>query len=615
MSRRTRREGFGRRWARGQAVVAGRTMSRLANSGWDRLLRRLDALGLDENALLLGFAVATGLASAGGVVLFYLAIDAFHFVLFEWPARALAGVPITFTRPLLTAIGFATAAGLWRRLGAGGDGMTVPDVQLAVVRRGGQIPATPAIGRTLASALTIGGGGSAGGEGPIAVIGAAAGSLFGRLFRFAADRTRVLVGAGAAAGIAAAFNAPLAGAFFALEEILGTFRAATFAPIVVASVVGSVVSHAVFGNHPAFPIPKEFGVTSAAEVLLLFPLLGVVCGMASAGFVRLHFGLRDRLKGWTTDRPQRQALLPWLAGATVGGMVLLSNGLLVGSGHVSIPLDAFGRMAWWVLLLLAVGKMLATSLTLQGGGSGGLFTPSLFVGATLGGAFGVAVATLLPAVAIAPEPYALVAMGAVVAATTGAPITAILLVFEMTNDYAIVPPLMVAVVISAVVARRIEPDNLYSGWLRRRGEHLRHGSDRDVLSELTVADAYERDAVLVREAESVHTVLAHLGHREQSVFPVVDAQQQLIGVLTMTDIGAVARANHALDGVVLAADLAKPTEVVALGDSLLEAVRRMGVRGIGTLPVVDPDSGRVVGVVHRAGILARYERAVETSED
>lgn len=615
MGKRRRVERSGSRWARGQAIAAGRTMSRLANTVWDRLLNRLDALGLDENALLLGFAVATGLAAAGGVILFYLAIDAFHFVLFDWPARALAGVPITLTRPVLTAIAFAAAAALWQRLGAGSDGMTIPDVQLAVVRRGGQIPAKPAIGRTLASALTIGGGGSAGGEGPIAVIGGAAGSLFGRLFRFAADRTRVLVGAGAAAGIAAAFNAPLAGAFFALEEILGTFRAATFAPIVVASVVGSVVAHAVFGNHPAFPIPKEFGVTSAAEVLLLFPLLGVVCGFASAMFVRLHFGMRDWLRGWTSDRTRRRALLPWLAGAVVGSMVLLSNGLLIGSGHISIPLDAFGRMAWWALLLLAVGKMLATSLTLQGGGSGGLFTPSLFVGATLGGAFGVAVAALLPAVAIAPEPYALVAMGAVVAATTGAPITAILLVFEMTNDYAIVPPLMVAVVISAVVARRIEPDNLYSGWLRRRGEHLRHGSDRDVLSELTVADAYESDAVLVREQQPVHDLLAHLGHREQSVYPVVDGEQHLLGVLTMTDIGTAARANQARDGIALAGTLAKPTEVVALEDTLLEAVRRMGVRGVGTLPVVDPASARVVGVVHRAGILARYERAVETSEE
>jgi CIC family chloride channel protein len=165
MSRRQAGEGSGRRWARGQVVVAGRTVSRFANSVWDRLLRRLDALGLDENALLLGFAVATGLAAAGGVVLFYLAIDGFHFVLFEWPARALAGVPITLSRPVLTAIAFAAAAALWRRMGAGSDGMTIPDVQLAVVRRGGQIPATPAIGRTLASALTIGGGGSAGAKG------------------------------------------------------------------------------------------------------------------------------------------------------------------------------------------------------------------------------------------------------------------------------------------------------------------------------------------------------------------------------------------------------------------------------------------------------------------
>ena len=163
------------------------------------------------------------------------------------------------------------------------------------------------------------------------------------------------------------------------------------------------------------------------------------------------------------------------------------------------------------------------------------------------------------------EAYAIVAMGAVVAATTGAPITAILLVFEMTGDYALVPALMVTVVISAVVARRVERDDLYSGWLRRRGEHLRHGEDRDVLSGLTVADAYERDAVTVRESEPVHSLLQHLGSRDQSVFPVVDVHGRLVGVLTMIELGAVARADRALDDVVIASDVAQPSEVVAPG--------------------------------------------------
>jgi CIC family chloride channel protein len=600
---------------RRQALRAQRTLTRAALTIWDRVLLRLSQLGLDENALLLTFAVASGLAAAGGVVVFYRAIDLAHFLLFVWPEAMLVDIPISLSRPLLTAIAFASAAALWKRHGDGTDGMTVPDVQLAVVRRGGRIPSRPAAIRTLASAITIGGGGSAGSEGPVAVIGAAAGSFFGRLFRFSPDRIRVLVGSGAAAGIAAAFNAPLAGAFFALEEVLGSFRTTTFAPVVVASVVGAVVARWVFGNHPAFPIPKEFGATTTTEVVLLFPLLGVVCGLVSALFVRVHFAISASIKRAVREHRTRAAMLPWISGAVVGTLVLLSNGLVVGSGHIAIPLAAFGRMAWWLLLALSLGKILVTSLTLHGGGSGGLFTPSLFVGATLGGAFGVALRDLLPALGAVPEAYALVAMGAVVAAATGANITAILLVFEMTGDYAIVPPLMVAVVISSVVARRVERDNLYTGWLRRRGEHLRHGSDRDVLSGLLVADAYEREAVVVRESEPVHQLLQHLGSRDQSVFPVVDDDSRLIGVLTMIELGAVARAEHALDHVVVASDVVQPSEVVAPDDSLLEAVRRMGVRGIGSLPVVDPESERVLGVVHRAGILARYERALEIGHD
>jgi CIC family chloride channel protein len=284
--------------------------------------------------------------------------------------------------------------------------------------------------------------------------------------------------------------------------------------------------------------------------------------------------------------------------------------MLVGAGHLAIPLETFGRMAWWALLLLALGKIVVTALTLQGGGSGGLFTPSLFVGAATGGAIGVALRGLFPALPITPEAYAIVGMGAVVAATTGAPITAILLVFEMTNDYALVPPLMVAVVVCHVVARRLEPDTLYSGWLRRRGEHLAHGADRDVLAGLTVADAYERDAVVVHEGEPVSGLLDHLGHRDQGVLPVVDDAGRLVGVLTTAELSAVARADHALDDVLLAADVAQPAESVAPGDSLLRAVRRMGVRGAPALPVVDPGTGRLLGVVHRGGILAVYERAV-----
>jgi CIC family chloride channel protein len=267
-------------------------------------------------------------------------------------------------------------------------------------------------------------------------------------------------------------------------------------------------------------------------------------------------------------------------------------------------------MAWWALLLLALGKILVTAVTLQGGGSGGLFTPSLFVGAATGGAFGVALRALFPALPVSPEAYALVGMGAVVAAATGAPITGILLVFEMTNDHAIILPLMLAVVVTQLTARLLHQDNLYSGWLRRRGERIEHGADRDVLAGLRVADALDADPVVAREGEPVAALLDHLGHRHQTVFPVVDDEGLYVGVLTAADLGTVARSDHALDAVLLAADVAQPSETLAPGDSLLEAVRRMGVRGEGSLPVVDAATGRLAGVVSRSRILTLYEQAV-----
>jgi CIC family chloride channel protein len=358
----------------------------------------------------------------------------------------------------------ATAWWLARRFAPGNDGPNVPDVQLAVARREGQIPARAAVVRTAASALTIGSGGSAGSEGPIAVLGAALGSRLGAIFRFDSSRVKVLVGAGAAAGISAAFNAPLAGAFFALEEILGSFRAASFSAVVISSVVAAVVSRAFFGNHPAFPIPTEYGYSLLREMVFFYPALGVLAGLVSALFVRVYFRTADI----TARLRIRPALLPWLGGAAVGGLIYLSGGLLVGYGHLAVRLEVFGRMAWWALALLALGKILATSLTLNSGGSGGVFTPSLYVGAATGGAFGVAIAGLFPQLHLTPEAYALVGMAALIAGTTDAPITGILIVFEMTNDYAIVLPLMLTTVISHFVARRFQPDSLYSGWLHRR---------------------------------------------------------------------------------------------------------------------------------------------------
>jgi CIC family chloride channel protein len=550
-------------------------------------------------------AVAVGTASALGVVVFYKLIDLAFTVFFRFPGEHVSRSVFAAYRPLVTSIGFISAWALMRRLGRGADGMNVPDVQLAVARRGGYLSVRAAAARTAASAVTLGSGGSAGSEGPVAVLGSTIGSWLGRKFKFDSNAINVLVAAGAAAGIAAAFNAPLAGAFFALEEILGVFSATAFAPVVISSVVGAVVSRAFFGNHPAFPVPQEYGYSFSSEIFLLHPLLGVICGLVAVLFIRTYFGVRE----FGLRFPRHPMLVAGAAGALVGMLVFLSHGILVGYGHLAVRLEVFGRMAWYSLALLAIGKVLATSLTVNLGGSGGVFTPSLYIGAATGGAFGTAARALFPNLHIAPEAYALVGMGALVAAATDAPITGILIVFEMTNDYAIMPPLMLVVAIAVVVAKKLEPDSLYSGYLRRRGEVIRKHAPPDALSTLRIPVVLDT-APFLRDDAPLEQVLQHLAHHGNLDIPVVNATDIVIGMIRVGDVIHLSRDEHDTLQHSVAADLAVACEVALPQDLLLSAIQKMEQSGVNCLPVIHPSTGQLQGIVTRQRILTFYETLI-----
>jgi chloride channel protein, CIC family len=584
---------------------AGLRRTATALRRWQRLVDWFNARELSENAILLAFAVVIGAGSALGVVGFYKLIDLAFEVFYRIPSERITRTDLLAYRPILTGLGFLAAWWIMQRIGRGHEGLNVPDVQLAVARRDGIIPARPALARTAASAVTLGSGGSVGSEGPVAVLGSTIGSVLGTAFRFDPSRIKVLVAAGAAAGISAAFNAPLAGAFFALEEILGSFAVSAFPPVVVSSVIAAVVAHGFFGNNPAFPVPTEYGFHLAREVVVFYPLLGVIAGLVSVLFVRVYFRTSDFVRTLLLPAP----LIAVLGGVTVGILVFLSRGSLVGYGHLAFDVELFGRLSLVTLVLLALGKIVATSVTLNTGASGGVFTPSLYIGAATGGAFGVALAAVFPGLAITPEAYALVGMGAVVAAATDAPLTGILIVFEMTNDYAIMMPLMIATVIAYVVARHLEPDSLYSGWLRRRGEVIEHGADRDLLARIPVRDAFTRDARVIPESASVGELIAHLGQTDQTDFPVVDDEGRLVGLITVGDLGRVAKDQRDLADILVAADIARPTETITPEETLLVATRRMGVRGAGAIPVVHAQTGRLLGLLDRRQVLGHYESA------
>ena len=280
----------------------------------------------------------------------------------------------------------------------------------------------------------------------------------------------MLVGAGAAAAISATFGAPLAGAFFALEEILRSSSTTAFAPVVVSSVVAYASSLAFFSADAPFSQTLTYGYQSWREVLLFFPLLGAVTGLLAGLFVRLE----DRFAQarWRKRTPRR--VLPWVGGFLVGVIIVAGQGYITSRGHFSIDFDALARLSWTTLALLALGKIVATVLTLNVGGSGGVFAPSLVTGALAGSAVAMLLQQAFPELDLTTGTYALAGMGSLVAAATGAPITAILLVFEITNDHEIILPLMLAVVFAVTVRRMITRETLYSAWLVRTGRRRPH---------------------------------------------------------------------------------------------------------------------------------------------
>jgi CIC family chloride channel protein len=569
---------------------------------WTKIVAWLEQRDWDEGTQLMVFALVIGAAGALGVVAFYRLIDLAYALLVTRIGEHLVPMAAAVYRPLVTALALwiAWAIVRWAKIP---EGQTVPDVQLAVAKRGGVVRFRPVLVRTLAAVVTLAGGGSAGSEGPTAVLGSAIGSVTGRVMRFQPRRLKILVGCGAAAGISAAFNAPFAGAFFALEEVLGSFSIGAFSPVVIASVVAAITVRPFLGSHPAFHIPP-YGSIRPLSIVLLYPLLGIACGLASALYSKLFFATADAFQ-----RVRPTWLRPLLGGLAVGLLGYSGGGLLMGTGHLAIPIEMFGGIAWYLLIGFALAKMLATSLTLGSGGSGGLFTPTLFVGAAFGGGIGVLAHQLLPHFGLHPEAWALVGMAGLISGTVHAPITAIFMVFEMTDDYNLVPPLMIVSVIALATARRFAKHGLYDGWLARRGEHLAHGADRAIMHRLLVRDVMSSAHVRVAPGATLAEVVAASSESRLTTIPVVDDDGRLHGVITFAELRLALLDRGELAPLLLAADLAEPTEIAVATDTVQTALAKLNARAADLLPVVESEDHPIfLGVLTRDDILASYER-------
>ncbi len=477
-------------------------------------------------------------------------------------------------------------------------GHGVPEVMLAVARSGGRIRPRVAFVKAFASALCIGSGGSVGREGPIVQIGSAMASTIGQRLRIDEHRLRVLVACGAAGGIAATFNAPIAGVAFALEVILREFEADALAGVVLSSVTAAAIGRVAFGDAAFLRLP-DFGVVSAPEYLL-YALLGLTAALTGIAFVKILYGMEDAADRWWRGPAWARPAV----GGILLGILLLVLPQMYGVGYPVLEHAVGGQYGLLLLLVLLVGKVLATSLTLSIGGSGGVFAPSLFMGAMLGSAYGDAVHRLLPGLTAPAGAYGIVGMGAVFAAASGAPVTAVLIIFELTGDYTIILPLMVAIVVAAMAARFLSPDTIYTLKLRRRGIDLdaRGDAAASPIAGLVTAAAMQAMPEAIPEEASLTEALEHFASSGGTVAPVAGTDGRLEGVLSL---GGVERALRS-DPDARAGDIARVPPQLRADAPLDAAVDALAALGEDGVPVLAADGDGIVGWVTQRDVLTAY---------
>jgi len=484
-------------------------------------------------------------------------------------------------------------------------GHGVPEVMLAVALKNGVIRPIVVVIKSITSAITIGTGGSVGREGPIVQIGSALGSTIGQWLKVSPDRVKVLVGCGAAAGIAATFNAPIAGAFFSLEVILGNFALNNFGPIIMSSVLATVVSRSMLGNYAAFVVP-HYEIISMWEVPLYMGL-GVVCALAAILFIIMIYKSEDIF-----DRIKIPEYLKNAMGSIFLGIVLIFMPQVYGGGYETITAAIKSEIVWYLLVLLIFAKLLATSITIGSGGSGGIFAPSLFLGAVVGGAFGELVNFLMPGITANSGAYALVGMGAVVAGTTHAPITAILILFEMTNDYKIILAMMLSCTISTVIARKIKEDSIYTLKLRRRGISLNQGREEIIMKSFSVGDIMKPRVPVIRERTSFKEIIQIFMETQEPYYFVVTDSGELIGLLSTHVIKNVIH-DEGLQHIVIAKDLIeqKQLKIVTFKNNLAECMEVFCRVEHEYLPVVEGNgSMKLIGSISRRDIIELYNREI-----
>lgn len=506
--------------------------------------------------------------------------------------------------PLLTVpIGLGAAWALAQRYpelrGSG-----VPATTAGLTVRSGYVPTRAGYLKILATALTVGSGGSAGREGPTVMVGAAIGSSIGRYSGMGEDQVRSLVAAGAGAGIGASFNAPIAGMLFAMEVILGNFAIRHLNAVVIASVTAAVTTRSLVGQARILSVlPHDLG--DPTELLLY-----AVLGLTVAGFAYLFLRAFDGVHASIAAFEKRPWLRPIALGFPVAAIVTIEP-RVIGTGQAFTQEIVGGgvlEVAWWTLVVLAALKIVATVGTLGSHASGGHFMPALFIGASLGAALADLVGPVWGFSELEPGAFAVVGMAAMFAAVARAPLTSILIVFELTGDYGLVLPLMLATSIASVVADRIHKESVYTIPLVSRGIRLLRTSDVDLLDTVMVGEVMTQNTEVLRLSMTTQDAADELDRNRHHGLPVTDEHGRLAGILTISDIMRTGGPSDELT----AADIMTPRPVTVTPETQVSlALERMASLGVGRLPVVsETDPTDLVGMFRRETAVKAYHHAL-----
>ncbi len=458
--------------------------------------------------------------------------------------------------------------------------------------------------KSITSVLSIGSGGGGGREAPIVQVGAAIGSTVAQMLRFSPNKTRTLLGCGAAAGLAAVFNAPIGGVMFAVEVLLGDFSVKTFSPIVIAAVIGTVLSRSFLGNSPTFQVP-EYALVSNTE-LLFYCLLGILAGLSSVLFIKIYYVIEE----WLGRVEKRWKIPLWVMPALGGGMsgvfcIWLPG--LYGFSYEAINHAVHGNESWSNMIGIYLFKPVVAGLSIGSGGSGGMFAPAMKMGAMLGGMFGKIVHLQFPSITATSGAYALVGMGALTAGIMRAPLTVILILFEVTGQYEIVLPIMFASVTSSLIARLAYRHSMESYVLEKEGIRLGFGIALSVAENISIFDVMKTDYVKFNNSESATSMIDVFFNTPESTFLVVDDKGIFSGIISLNEMRMLLREDY-LAGLI-AEDITKKNVPVLYDTSKLdEALKLLEISDYDMLPVLDSTSSQLLGVVRQEEAFAYYRK-------